>query len=73
MTNPETIASIGENEALRRTVSRLNGGEFTIVGSGDDSAVISTTDDRFVVTTDTMIEGHDFRLDWSTFFDLGFK
>ena len=73
VTNPETIASIGENEALRRTVSRLNGGDFTIVGSGDDSAVISTTDDRFVVTTDTMIEGQDFRLDWSSFFDLGFK
>jgi len=73
VSKPETIAEIGENEALRRTVSRLNTGTFAIVGSGDDAAVIRTTDDSFVVTTDTMIEGHDFRLDWSSFYDLGFK
>ena len=70
--NP-TIAELGENEALRRTVSRLNQSEYAIVGSGDDAAVVSTADDRFVVTTDTMIEGHDFRLDWSTGYDLGWK
>ena len=70
--NP-TIADVGENEALRRTVSRLNAGDYALVGSGDDAAVVATTDDRFVVTTDTMIEGHDFRLDWSTGFDLGWK
>jgi len=70
---PETVGSLGEIEALKRTVSRLNQGEHAIVGSGDDAAVVATTDDRFVVTTDTMIEGHDFRLDWSSFFDLGFK
>lgn len=70
---PQTVASLGEIEALRRTVSRLNAGEHVVVGSGDDAAVVSTTDNRFVVTTDTMIEGHDFRLDWSNFSDLGFK
>jgi thiamine-monophosphate kinase len=69
----ETIADLGENEALRRTVSRLNSGDYAIVGSGDDAAVVATSDDRFVVTTDTMIEGHDFRLDWSTGYDLGWK
>lgn len=70
--NP-TIAEIGETEALRRTVSRLNQSQHALVGSGDDCAVVSTTDDRFVVTTDTMIEHHDFRLDWSSAFDLGWK
>ena len=73
VTENQTVGSIGENEALKRTVSRLNQGAFTHVGSGDDAAVVATTDDRFVVTTDTMIEGHDFLLDWSSFYDLGFK
>ena len=73
MVSLQTVGQLGENESLRRTVSRLSAGEHTIVGSGDDAAVVATTDDRFVVTTDTMIEGHDFRLDWSSFYDLGFK
>ena len=73
MSFSETVGELGENEALKRTVSRLNQGDYTVVGSGDDAAVIKAADGRFVVTTDTMIEGHDFRLDWSTGFDLGFK
>jgi len=68
-----TLASLGENESLRRTIGRLIQGDRALVGPGDDAAVVSTTDNRFVVTTDTMIEDHDFRLDWSTGFDLGFK
>lgn len=73
MNNIPTVAELGEIESLRRTVSRLNGTDYAVVGSGDDSAVINAADGRFVVTTDTMIEGHDFRLDWSTGFDLGWK
>jgi thiamine-monophosphate kinase len=71
--NIPTVAELGENESLKRTVSRLNSSDYAVVGSGDDSAVIIAGDGRFVVTTDTMIEGHDFRLDWSTGFDLGWK
>ena len=73
MNNIPTVAELGENESLKRTVSRLNSSDYAVVGSGDDSAVINAADGRFVVTTDTMIEGHDFRLDWSTGFDLGWK
>jgi len=73
VTNIPTVAELGENESLKRTVSRLNSSDYAVVGSGDDSAVINSADGRFVVTTDTMIEGHDFRLDWSTGFDLGWK
>ena len=73
MNEKNTLASLGENESLRRTIGRLIQGDKALVGPGDDAAVVSTTDDKFVVTTDTMIEDHDFRLDWSTGFDLGFK
>lgn len=73
MNEKNTLATLGENESLRRTIGRLIQGDKALVGPGDDAAVVSTTDNKFVVTTDTMIEDHDFRLDWSTGFDLGFK
>ena len=73
MNEKNTLATLGENESLRRTIGRLIQGDNALVGPGDDAAVVSTTDNKFVVTTDTMIEDHDFRLDWSTGFDLGFK
>jgi len=69
----ETIAAIGENESLRRTIARLNNGEYELVGPGDDAAVIRAESGSFVVTTDTLVEGNDFRLDWSNWFDLGWK
>jgi thiamine-monophosphate kinase len=68
-----TLANLGESESLARTIGKLIQGEYAIVGPGDDAAVVSSTDGRFVVTTDTMIEGHDFKLEWSSGFDLGFK
>jgi thiamine-monophosphate kinase len=73
VSNLETVAQVGENEALKRTIARLNPSEHALVGPGDDSAVISAPDGRFTVTTDTLIEGHDFKLDWSTGYDLGWK
>ncbi len=73
MNTAETIGSLGENASLKRTIARLNPASHALVGPGDDSAVIASPDGRFVVTTDTMIEGHDFRLDWSSGFDLGWK
>lgn len=73
MSISETISSLGENESLKRTIARLNISEHALVGPGDDSAVISAPDGRFVVTTDTLIEGHDFKLDWSSGYDLGWK
>ena len=70
--NDQTLAELGELESLRRTVARLSPSIHAIVGSGDDSAVI-VADQSFVVSTDTLIENHDFKLDWSSSFDLGYK
>lgn len=73
MEQNNTLANLGESESLRRTIGKLIQGDYAIVGPGDDSAVVKSADGRFVVTTDTMIEGHDFKLEWSSGFDLGFK
>ena len=70
--NDQTLEELGEIESLRRTVSRLTPSTHALVGSGDDAAVI-VADQSFVVSTDTLIENHDFRLDWSSAFDLGYK
>lgn len=73
MSKAETIGSLGENESLKRTIARLSASDFAIIGPGDDAAVILAPDARFVVTTDTLIENHDFKLNWSSGYDLGWK
>lgn len=73
MSKAETIGSLGESESLKRTIARLSASDFALVGPGDDAAVISAPDARFVVTTDTLIENHDFKLNWSSGYDLGWK
>lgn len=68
-----TLHEAGELEALRRFLPLLPAGDVTDVGPGDDAAVVRAADGRFVVTTDTMLEGADFRLGWSSWHDLGWK
>nr|WP_253259658.1 thiamine-phosphate kinase [Subtercola boreus] len=58
---------------MARIFPRLPHADAALVGPGDDAAVVAAPDGRFVVTTDTMIHGPDFRLAWSTPHDLGWK
>ncbi|MBF4462012.1 MULTISPECIES: thiamine-phosphate kinase [unclassified Rathayibacter] len=69
-----TLAELSEGEVLARVLARLGGGGAeTLLGPGDDAAVLAAPDGRFVVTTDMMVHGPDFRLAWSTPGDLGWK
>lgn len=68
-----TLGELGEAAVLARIFPRLPESAATILGPGDDAAVLRAPDGRFVVTTDTMIHGPDFRLAWSTPHDLGWK
>ncbi|WP_423918180.1 thiamine-phosphate kinase [Frigoribacterium sp. 2-23] len=70
---PDTVESIGELATLARILPRLPRGASTVLGPGDDAAVVAAPDGRFVVTTDLMVHGPDFRRAWSTPHDLGFK
>jgi thiamine-monophosphate kinase len=53
--------------------SRLPAGLHTILGPGDDAAVVATPDGRVVATTDLLVDGRHFRRDWSTPYDVGRK
>lgn len=68
----DSVGTLGEQEVLRRVLAKLGPARATTVGPGDDCAVLGF-DGEAVVTTDTMIEGPDFRLDWHEGFELGWK
>jgi thiamine-monophosphate kinase len=69
----ETLGDLGEFATIARVVAALPPGAATLVGPGDDAAVVRTPDGRVVATTDVLVEGRHFRLDWSTPYDVGRK
>lgn len=69
----DTLGSLGETAVLARIFPRLPDADAALLGPGDDAAVIAAPDGRYVVTTDTMVHGPDFRLAWSTPAELGWK
>lgn len=66
------VGDLSEGAVLRSILGRL-GSSRADVGPGDDAAVISAPDGRVVATVDTLVHGPDFRLAWSSAFDLGWK
>src|SRR6185437_384894 len=68
-----TLGDLGEAGILPRIFPRLPSGPLVQVPPGDDAAVISAADGRVVATTDVMVQGLDWRDDWSTAYDVGWK
>ncbi|KRB38089.1 thiamine-phosphate kinase [Microbacterium sp. Root180] len=66
------IADLSEGAILRRILEQLAASRAE-VGPGDDAAVLAAPDGRVVATVDTLVHGPDFRLAWSSAFDLGWK
>lgn len=69
----ETLADLGEFVVIGRLVEGRAQTPTVLVGPGDDAAVIAAGDGRTVVSTDMLVEGRHFRLDWSTPHDVGRK
>ena len=71
--NGITVSDLGEFGLIRRLTAELAAAESTLVGPGDDAAVVAAPDGRVVASTDLLIEQRHFRRDWSTADDVGHK
>jgi len=67
------IGEVSEGRVLRTILARTPAGRDTLLGPGDDAAVIAAPSGAVVATTDTLVEGPDFRVAWSSGYDLGWK
>lgn len=70
---PVSVAELGEFGLIARVTAGRSLPPGTLLGPGDDAAVLAAADCRVVVTTDVLVEGVHFRLDWSTPHQVGRK
>lgn len=73
-----TVGSVSESDLLKRIFPRLMPSSSTVIGPGDDAAVLATPDGRVVISIDTLVEDLDFRLvrtngHVTSGFDVGWK
>lgn len=65
------VGDLDEAALLARVVPGLP--TEALLGPGDDAAVVAAPDGRVVATADVLVEFRDFRRDWSTGADVGWK
>lgn len=75
---PQTVAALGEFALIDRLAAALAevgaAAAPDLLGIGDDAAIWTPTPGtRAVITTDSLIAGIHFRLDWTSWRDLGHK
>jgi thiamine-monophosphate kinase len=64
---------VSEEAVLGRILPLLPAGRATLLGPGDDAAVLGLPDGRVVVSVDVLVEGVHFRPEWLTGADLGYR
>ncbi|MFE5340909.1 thiamine-phosphate kinase [Isoptericola sp. NPDC056578] len=65
------VRDLSEEDLLARIFPLLPAAAATLLGPGDDAAVVAAPDARFVVTTDVLVEDRHFRRRWSGGYDVG--
>lgn len=65
------VSQLDESDLISRFTAVLPTGERTLMGPGDDCAVIAAPEGNFLVTCDVLVDGHHFRRDWSTPDEIG--
>ncbi|MFE3541419.1 thiamine-phosphate kinase [Nocardia sp. NPDC059177] len=68
-----TVREVGEFAVIDRMNAGRRHGPQVLLGPGDDAAVVAAPDGRFVVSTDMLVQGRHFRLDWSAPVEIGRK
>lgn len=66
MADPTLSNSLEEFSLIARLVAKLPRSQRTILGPGDDCAILAPSRVAEVVTMDSMVEGVHFRVEWTT-------
>lgn len=67
------VGDLDESGLIAAFAPLLPVGAATLVGPGDDAAVIAARDGRSVVTTDVLVADRHFRHGWGTARDVGWR
>jgi thiamine-monophosphate kinase len=66
-----TLAATGEFAVIDAVVSGASQPATTLLGPGDDAAVVAVPDGRVVSTVDVLVDGVHFRTDWASGEQIG--